>query len=209
MSVLNSSGPVLILDLGNVIFPLEFEDFDGWLASCQSECSGEEFYQRYHPIYVDYESGTMDTMAFLEQLRVDLKLNFSDENFQAMWLSCWKRDMEGMEDLLLKYKSILPIHVLSNTNDMHMSDFFVTKGILKHFQRYFLSHELQCAKPNHLIYEKVRHLLDVPASSLLFFDDKIENVEGARACGWNAEVFVDAEHTEQRLLEHMEMVGHG
>lgn len=199
--------PVLILDLGNVVFPLEFDGFDSWLASRQQQPMSD-FYDHYHPIYLAYESGQIDTAQFFTNLKQELGVVFEDDEFESMWISCWQRDMPGMEAMLIKYKDHYPIHVLSNTNDLHMRNFFKTKSILGHFDRTFLSHELQCAKPNLAIYQKVTQALAVPAESILFFDDKIENVEGARAVGWKSEVFVDAVVAEERWLKHIEEVEH-
>jgi HAD superfamily hydrolase (TIGR01509 family) len=199
--------PILMLDLGNVVFPLEFDGFDAWLSSRQQNPISD-FYEQYHPIYLAYESGQIDTLQFFDDLKQELGVSFDDDEFEKMWVSCWQRDMPGMEDLIIKYNQHFPIHVLSNTNDLHMKNFFKSKGILEHFDRTFLSHELQCAKPNLEIYQKVTKELAVPPESLLFFDDKIENVEGARACGWTSEVFVDAKTTEERWLNHIEETLH-
>ena len=49
----------------------------------------------------------------------------------------------------------------------------------------FLSFELGMVKPNESIYKKVEELLNMSADKILFIDDRSENVEAAKKCGWN------------------------
>ena len=57
---------------------------------------------------------------------------------------------------------------------------------LSKFDKVFLSFELGLIKPNKDIYEKVTELLGIDGKDILFFDDRLDNVEGARSCGWQA-----------------------
>lgn len=195
-----------MFDLGNVIFPLEFDDFDRWLEGCQVQVpeGAPPFYERYFPIYLAFESGEISNEVFMEKLRHDLRLEFDAQEFESRWISCWKRDMPGMEELLLEFKGCETLMVLSNTNDLHMRNFLKTKGILQHFDRLFYSHELHCAKPDLEIYEKVNAAVGGEPSRILFFDDKPENIEGARRAGWKAEVFESAEVCRSVMMNHLE-----
>lgn len=82
------------------------------------------------------------------------------------------------------------IFLLSNINDK----FYVIKEqfeVLKLFDNYVISSDIQINKPNKGIY---RHLLDKyklnPAESL-FLDDREENVLAARNMGIHSEVFIN------------------
>ena len=44
-------------------------------------------------------------------------------------------------------------------------------------------------KPQRAIYDLMAQRLALPPERLLFFDDTPANVEAARACGWQAEVY--------------------
>jgi putative hydrolase of the HAD superfamily len=50
------------------------------------------------------------------------------------------------------------------------------------------SQRLGCAKPDAQIYTKANEMLGAAPHELLFFDDKVENVQAATAQGWNARV---------------------
>ncbi len=76
------------------------------------------------------------------------------------------------------------IGILSNLSyldkdriDMHVD--------LSKFDYVWLSFELECRKPDNIIYEKVEKSLDIDKSSILFIDDKESNIEAAKMRGWN------------------------
>ena len=51
------------------------------------------------------------------------------------------------------------------------------------FDRVFLSFEMGLRKPERAAFDAIAEAIDTPLSSVLFFDDTIENVEAARAAG--------------------------
>ena len=57
------------------------------------------------------------------------------------------------------------------------------------FDEQFYSHELGVAKPDADYFRAVLERIKVPAETVLFLDDRDENVEGARAAGIPAELF--------------------
>jgi putative hydrolase of the HAD superfamily len=64
-----------------------------------------------------------------------------------------------------------------------------TPGFLDPFDHVTFSYELRSAKPEAAIYRDAIRGVGVPAPEALFLDDKIENVEGARAVGLQAEQY--------------------
>lgn len=56
---------------------------------------------------------------------------------------------------------------------------------LSKFDYVWLSYELECRKPDDIIYEKVENNLGMETSSILFIDDKKINIETAKRRGWN------------------------
>ena len=68
-----------------------------------------------------------------------------------------------------------------------------TDGFLNHFDHVTFSYELGLVKPQREIYEDAIRGLGVRAGEALFLDDRIENIEGAREAGLEAELFVSWE----------------
>ena len=78
---------------------------------------------------------------------------------------------------------------LSNTNSIHWDRLLSHYDFMNHFDRRFASQLLGCAKPKSVIYEKVEKLLGAEPRSILFFDDRQDNVEAASRLGWNAKLY--------------------
>ena len=66
------------------------------------------------------------------------------------------------------------------------------------FDRLILSYEVGHMKPSEEFYRACVTAADVPASSCVFIDDMIENVEGARRAGLEAIQFVDTPSSDRR-----------
>jgi putative hydrolase of the HAD superfamily len=81
----------------------------------------------------------------------------------------------------------LPLYALSNTNPPHIAYFSQAYAdVLSHFRELYLSSTIGLLKPDAATYDHVVEAIGVPASRIVFFDDLIENIDGARACGLKA-----------------------
>ncbi len=70
-----------------------------------------------------------------------------------------------------------------------------------------VSGEIGLIKPDRAIYDHHTTTHDLDPQATLFFDDSQKNVDGARAFGWRAELFVSAEQMAQDLQKHGINVG--
>ncbi|GEM_PF-64379 len=82
------------------------------------------------------------------------------------------------------------IGLLSNTCINHW-EFIGTRfrGIIELFPVWVLSFEVHAMKPNAAIFEAATKSAGLPPEKIFFVDDNAANVEGARACGWDAVTF--------------------
>lgn len=191
----------IIFDLGNVLFPLDYEELEDWLKTTV-EVMTPEFKLRFDQMYIDYESGHFDTQTYFEKLRRELGMTFDDEMFRQKWVSIWKQDNTEVHELLHELKQKHILHCLSNTNEMHIQEYMQHRPIMKIFDHNFFSHELKAAKPTPEIYRKVQAALAVAPEQIVFFDDRKENVHAALKEGWQAFLFIDAAGV-RRDLERM------
>lgn len=67
------------------------------------------------------------------------------------------------------------------------------------FDRVVASHQLGVRKPERAFFERLCGVLDAEAGSVLLVDDRVENVEGARAAGLRAHRFAGATDLRNRL----------
>lgn len=90
---------------------------------------------------------------------------------------------------------------LSNTNSIHWDKLLSSYSFMQNFDRRFASQIVGCAKPDKEIYERVAVNLGARPRELLFFDDKLENVEAAQRLGWHARVYTTHDQFMADLAE--------
>jgi 2-haloacid dehalogenase len=74
--------------------------------------------------------------------------------------------------------------------------------ILKEGRGVTVSGDVKLIKPDPAIYAHHTEAFDLAPVATLFFDDSPANVEGARAAGWNAELFTNAEKMREDLKRY-------
>jgi putative hydrolase of the HAD superfamily len=110
----------------------------------------------------------------LIRLEVDLWNNFDGRVLQ------WAADLRAHG---------LRTAILSNLPHALGEELRATPGFLDAFDHVTFSYELGSIKPEPAIYRDAIRGLGVPPREALFLDDRLENVEGARAVGLVAELF--------------------
>jgi putative hydrolase of the HAD superfamily len=89
--------------------------------------------------------------------------------------------------LLQRAREKIPIYAFTNSNPTHQqvwSQRFA--AILSLFHTVFVSSELGKRKPEPEVFHTVAEAMGIKLPRIVFFDDSLENVEGARAIGLQA-----------------------
>ena len=186
--------PFLYFDLGNVLV-----HFDpnlagrnvGQLLGCDAAKVFAEMYGS--GLEVRYERGEIDDQQFAEELCRALGAACDTESvleaMAAMFLP-----HTAMEPIIQQLSRLnVPLGILSNTCRAHWQwvqkqNWAVSSGW---FQQAVLSYEVGQMKPEAEIYEIAGRIAGVPAADIFFTDDRLENVQAAKAAGWHAVLFVD------------------
>lgn len=95
----------------------------------------------------------------------------------------------------------VPVFALSNFGRETFEIGEAAYPFLEEFDRRFLSGEMGVTKPDPRIYERVEEGCGLPSESLLFADDREENVEAARIRGWRTHLFHSPEGWAGRLID--------
>lgn len=86
-----------------------------------------------------------------------------------------------------------PLYLLSNNNPINMQRchaVLAENGLADAFTGEFISCDMKMLKPSAQFYNEVVRRLGLAPEEILFIDDSISNVEGAKAVGINARLFV-------------------
>lgn len=87
----------------------------------------------------------------------------------------------------------VPLYAITNFGAEFWPKFSATQPIFRHFRDVVVSGDEKIAKPDPAIYRIAEQRFGHAPHEMLFIDDNRDNVEAARACGWQAHHFADAE----------------
>lgn len=114
--------------------------------------------------------------------------------------------------VLVEQLKQLPIQVAMLSNiDFRLAKVIRDAGLYEPFEPCLLSYELGISKPDPKIYQILIDTLDMPAKEIVFIDDKLENVEAAKAMGIDDIHFQSKEQLLEELSQrgiHFSQLGH-
>jgi epoxide hydrolase-like predicted phosphatase len=192
----------VIFDLGRVLVPFDFHR--GYRAMADKYgIVPEEIPAKLRPtgIVQQYESGQLDTPAFVGRMGEILGISTTPAEFASLWSIIFEpRTLvpESLPETLRAngYRVLL----LSNTNDMHFEFIQENYPILRHFDDLVLSYRVGATKPSPKIYEAAIEKAGCAPQECFFTDDIEEYVEGAKQAGIDAVQFQQYEQLREELL---------
>lgn len=187
---------VIIFDLGGVIIDIDYTATIQRFQSMGIANFDELFSQALQTDLFDrYETGQISSPHFLNLLKEKLGVTQSPNEIVFAWNAMIKGFNLEKLNILEAIKETKTTALLSNINDLH--EVFarrklkeVTDKPLEDFFNYtFLSHKIKARKPDVQTFIYVCKQMGVPVERVLFIDDSIQHVEGARKAGLNAILF--------------------
>ena len=180
-----NSPQVLLFDFGGVLIEIDFDRvFARWAELAAVEPAQVKARFDHGEAYQQHERGELDAAGYFQSLRATLGVDLSDADFEDGWQQVFGPEIAPTVALLPRLARRIPLHLFSNTNPMHYA--YWSKryaAALRPIDRRFISCEMGVRKPERASFEHVSRELGVPPDRILFFDDTLANVEGARAAG--------------------------
>jgi 2-haloacid dehalogenase len=119
------------------------------------------------------------------------------------WLEMFSGPIHESVDILMDIKRRgYPVYALSNWNDVKFPIAMTEFPFLRLFDGRIVSGEVKLAKPDPQIYQLLLDTYKLNPRESLFIDDRIENVEAARAFGIEAVQFTSPRQLERDLVEY-------
>lgn len=155
-------------------------------------------------IFGDCLVGQADLKEVLPPYLAQWRWQASVDDFIRVWFEAENAPDERVVDVVHALrKSGLACYLASNQEKYRAEYIRTQMGFAGIFERLFFSCELGCKKPDRAYYEHITETLGLAGLDILFWDDSLSVVEGARACGWNAEVYVAFEGFETKLALYL------
>lgn len=179
--------PAVFFDLGDVLVKLRFErglrrfaeaaGCDRALAADATSVYMGETAHRYY-------AGDIEPRAFFEGLRTALGCGeLAVEACIEAWCDIFDPwpEMEALAGAVIDAGH--PTYLLSNTEPIHYELLRGRMPVLGRFTDLHLSYEVRLAKPDPRYWLSALERFGLAAEGCLFVDDRLENVEAARALG--------------------------
>ena len=181
----------IIFDLGKVIVDFDFNEAYRRMGAL-SGLDREEMRSRLrvNNLVPDFECGRIEAAPFVAEVNSRLGMSLAISDFTDLWNSIFHRQPLISESLLEYLGRSHRLVLLSNTNTLHFEMIRDQFPHIAHFHSLVLSHEVGALKPDPSIYRAAVAQSGCAADECLFFDDILENVEGAHAAGLHAEQFL-------------------
>lgn len=176
--------PVLLFDLGGVLVQSRlFRSLRALIDSSISDLELSDSWMRSTAVR-QFECGRLDALEFGSRIIEELGVDMKPDDFLSAFATWSAGFYPGAELLLTRLRRTFRVGCLSNCNVLHWSP-----QIESQFDFAYSSHLIGRVKPDVEAFEHVVSEQDVPAASIVFFDNSLTNVRAARMAG------LDAHHT--------------
>jgi putative hydrolase of the HAD superfamily len=187
-SISARSPRAILCDLGGVLISVDFaQAFAAWAPFSELPQSELQATFRFDLQYQRHERGEIDRDEYFAHLRKTLRLHASDAEIAAGWNAILIGEIETTLRLLESARQSVPIYLFSNSNATHKAAWTARfPRVMRICSEVFVSSDLGLRKPERAAFLAVARRIGLPPEAILFLDDTLENVEGARAVGMQA-----------------------
>ena len=194
----------LLFDLGGVVLGIDFgRVFAAWARAAGRDPAAVADAFAFDDAYRRHERGELADDAYFAHVDRAPGLGLGAAGIALGWRAIFTGPVPGMRALVEQVRARRPTYLFSNTNAAHHRQFGAEyPELLAPFERCFMSYELGLRKPDAPAFEAVARRIGVAPSRILFVDDTVANVEGARAVGMRAETVRSAAQARDALARH-------
>ena len=191
---------------GVVVFPWRFARYLEREHGVTADMTREFFRRAFERCLV----GETDLKEVLPPFLAEWGWEGTVEEFVAMWLETENAVDDRVAGAICSLRESGLSCCLATSQEKYRAAYMrEAMGFGELFDRLFFSCELGYLKPDEAFYRSVEKSLGLAAGSILFWDDSVQNVAGARECGWHAEVYVGFEDFEQKLGRYLPQMSAG
>ncbi|MDD5544253.1 MAG: HAD-IA family hydrolase [Acidobacteriia bacterium] len=190
----------LIFDLGKVVIDFDWmramKKLEGRTPLSVPEIAGR---LKNTDLVHRYESGSLASESFVEEMQKLLELRVSFEEFVEAWSDIFQSDLILETDFIDRLKKHHRLLLLSNTDPFHAAFLKERFPVLEKFDARVFSFEVGAMKPDLKIYEAASHAAQAPADRILYVDDIAAYAEAGASLGWTTVTFKGKEDLLQEF----------
>jgi putative hydrolase of the HAD superfamily len=191
---------IVVFDLGKVLVDFDYSIAVSRIAN-RSTLSPTEVGQFFFhsPLLLDYESGRLTRRAFFEQARQATGFRGTMEEFGDFFADIFTEIPPMIELHAELRRRGFKTYIFSNTNDLAVEHIRRNFPFFGNFDGYIYSYEVGAMKPDAKIYKALEQVASRRGAEIIYLDDRLENVAGGLARGWQALLHETPEKSCQAL----------
>lgn len=187
-----------LFDIGNVIISFDFGIAARRLAP-HCSIAADEALERVVSLHPELETGRLSPDEFIREATDRVGYRGTAEEFRRAFEDIFDLN-ESIARFIEQVKGTgAALHLLSNTNGIHVPFFESTYPVFARFDGRIYSHEVGVMKPDPEIYRIAIETLDLDPAETVYIDDLPANCEAGRDAGLISLPYRRDEH--DRFLE--------
>lgn len=183
----------VVFDLGGVLLNLDLQrTIDAFKEAGFEDVEKQIKAFNHQGIFQQFEAGAITTEEFRNAIRKNIQTSLTDEEIDDYWIRMLLDIPREKLELLLELRGKYMVYLLSNTNPIHWKhicehafDYYSFRAN-DYFEETYLSYEMNDAKPNKSIFEKMLQEANLLPEETLFIDDSEANCQTAASLGIQA-----------------------
>jgi glucose-1-phosphatase len=189
-----------LFDIGNVLVSFDYARTFPGLAPKMSR-SLEEIKLHFSEVIEELETGRLSSDAFVATAMEFIGSGVSREEFLKAFTEIFE-PIEPVWEVVEIVRETVPVHLFSNTSELHERHLFETFPRFSRFHGGFYSWRLGLMKPDAGIYENALRTLGLAAKEVAYVDDLPANIATARRLGFRSHQYDRNRHEDLvRFLE--------
>ena len=160
----------------------------------------DQVFQAYGGDWGEFDRGTVEPAELVSRIVARTGLPSADVQRVLDEIPHELVPIPATVDLLARLRRTgEPLYYLSNMPAPVADHIERSHSVVQWFADGVFSSRVQLIKPEPAIFELSARRFGVAPQSLVFLDDNVDNIDAARAAGWNALHFVDAAQAQAEL----------
>jgi putative hydrolase of the HAD superfamily len=193
----------LFFDIGGVILTNGWDHLSRQRSAKYFGYDYEKSDEIHYKLADKFEKGKISRDEYLDRIIFYKERDFSKKEIIEFMESQSELHQTSLE-ILKKLCSQRDFHISTLNNESLELNLFRMKkfGLTKYFTNFFSSCFLGVKKPEREIFQKVLWITQKSGEQCLFIDDRVNNIESAKNCGFNALHLQSANDLENLLIKN-------
>ncbi|HEY9514628.1 MAG TPA: HAD-IA family hydrolase [Gemmatimonadaceae bacterium] len=155
---------------------------------------GEEFEPRHQEVVAEWEMGRLSLDEYLDSTVFFTERSFGREQFVDFMFEASQPDPATIALVRrVATRGLVRLFTLNNESEALNQHRITAFGLNQLFDGFLSSCWLGVRKPSRLIFRRALHIVQAEADSVLFVDDRAQNLQPAEALGMHTHHFVGAD----------------